>query len=86
VNLLSLILLLLLCILMIFLLFSFSTERPIKMFEKLTDVVWTWELETTNIIMLKKYPEKPLLNVVVRILSIFLSFQPFSKFLRNSHA
>ena len=51
------------------------------MFEKLTDVVWTWELETTNIIMLKKYPEKPLLNVVVRILSIsfffFVSFHFF---------
>jgi len=36
------------------------------MYEKLTDIVWTWEIETTNIIMLRKFPGKEKLNLVVR--------------------
>jgi len=44
--------------------YDYGVERPLKFYEKVTDVMYTWEMETTNGIMLKKFPQKSQLNIV----------------------
>jgi len=42
-----------------------SAERPIKNYEKLTDIMGTWDPDTASSIILKKNPAKAKLNMVV---------------------
>jgi len=41
-----------------------SVERPIKQYEKITDIVYSWGIESTNQVLLRQYPDKRHLNAV----------------------